>query len=178
MFCPANAKSFSSDTVGFMHDLPHRLIESFKATLEEVQQADLLLHVIDISHPSFKNYYEAVKVVLEELDVLEKPTIIVFNKIDKLTEREWLTSVSAQFPDAVLVSGLNGENLDVLLNRLDVMLSDGMKDVDVKVPIDRMDLVNVVHKEGKVKSIKYLAKTIRIQATVPQKIAALLENSE
>ena len=104
---PSKRKVVFSDTVGFMHDLPHRLIESFKATLEEVQQADLLLHVIDISHPNYMNFYNAVDVVLKELGVLEKPTIIVLNKIDKIQERAWLASVGAQFPNALLLSWLN-----------------------------------------------------------------------
>ncbi|MBL8013988.1 MAG: GTPase HflX [Candidatus Omnitrophica bacterium] len=171
---PSKRKVVFSDTVGFMHDLPHRLIESFKATLEEVQQADLLLHVIDISHPNHNNYYEAVMSVLGELKVLEKPVITVLNKIDKIQDRGWLAAVSTQFPNAVLLSGLNGENLQELLDLLDGMLSDGMEEIDVKLPIDRMDLVNLVHKQGKVHTIKYLSKTIRVHATLPKKVAAAL----
>ncbi len=169
---PSKRKVVFCDTVGFMHDLPHRLIESFKATLEEVQQADLLVHVMDISHPNFKNYYEAVVSVLTELDVLEKPTIIILNKMDKLQDRGWMASVSAQFPNSVLLSGLNGENMAQLLERLDVMLSDGMEEIDVKIPMGRMDLVNLAHQEGNVKEIKYLSNSIRIHALVPKKIAA------
>jgi GTP-binding protein HflX len=168
---PSKRKVVFSDTVGFMHDLPHRLIESFKATLEEVQQADLLLHVIDVSHPNFKNFYDAVELVLKELEVFEKPTIIVLNKIDKVQERSWLASVSAQFPNALLLSGLYGENLDQLLEHIDVMLSDGMAEIDVKIPINRMDLINLAHEKGNVKSVKYLSKTIHIQASVPIKVA-------
>lgn len=169
---PNKRKVVFSDTVGFMHDLPHRLIESFKATLEEVQQADLLLHVIDISHPNHKNFYDAVEDVLKELEVLEKPTIIVLNKIDKISERGWLASVSTQFPNALLLSGMTGENLDGLLERIDYMLSDGMVEIDVKLPIDRMDLVTLAHQQGRVNHIKYFSKSIRLQATLPQKIAA------
>jgi GTP-binding protein HflX len=161
---PGKRKVVFSDTVGFMHDLPHRLIESFKATLEEVQQ--------DISHPNFKNYYEAVVSVLTELDVLQKPTIIILNKIDKLQDRGWLASVSTQFPNSVLLSGLNGENMDQLLERLVVMLSDGMQEVDVRIPIDRMDLINLAHQQGNVKEIKYLSKTVHLVASVPNKIAS------
>jgi GTP-binding protein HflX len=169
---PSKRKVVFSDTVGFMHDLPHRLIESFKATLEEVQQADLLLHVIDISHPNYMNFYNAVEVVLKELGVLEKPTIIVLNKIDKIQERAWLASVGAQFPNALLLSGLNGENLELLLERIDYMLSDGMVEIDVKIPIDRMDLVNLAHQQGRVIDVKYLSRSIRLHASLPQKIAA------
>jgi GTPase len=169
---PHKRKVVFSDTVGFMHDLPHRLIEAFKATLEEVQQADLLLHVIDVSHPNYKNFYESVESVLKELAVLEKPTIIVLNKIDNLGDRMWLESAAAQFPDSVCVSALKGENIDELLNLVSEKLSGGMTEIDVKIPIGRMDLVNLAHKEGEVHDIKYLSKTIRIHATLPWKTAA------
>lgn len=172
---PNKRKVVFSDTVGFMHDLPHRLIESFKATLEEVQQADLLLHVIDVSHPNHQNFYEAVEAVLKELGVLDKPTIMVLNKIDKVEDRGQLAAVSVHFPNAVLVSGLKNENIDALLDRIEIMLSDGMVEIDVKIPIHRMDLVNLAHKQGKVLDIKYLSKTIRIRASLPQKIAAQFE---
>ncbi len=174
---PHKRKVVFSDTVGFMHDLPHRLIESFKATLEEVQQADLLLHVIDISHPNYKNFYESVESVLEELKVLEKPTITVLNKIDNLPDRAWLESTAMQFPNAVCISGLKGENIDELLARVAEMVSGGMAEIDVKIPIDRMDLVNLAHKEGEVHEIKYLAKTIKIRATLPWKTAAKFQDN-
>ncbi len=169
---PHKRKVVFSDTVGFMHDLPHRLIEAFKATLEEVQRADLLLHVIDVSHPNYKNFYEAVVAVLKELETVEKPTIIVLNKIDNLEDRAWLDSAAAQFPNSICVSALKGENIDGLLDRVSEMLSGGMTEIDVKIPIDRMDLVSLAHKEGEVHDIKYLSKTIRIHATLPTKTAA------
>ena len=81
---PNHLKDVFSDTVGFMHALPHGLIEAFKATLEEVQEADLLLHVLDISHPDYRKFYDAVRAVLDQLKVLDKPMIMVLNKIDKL----------------------------------------------------------------------------------------------
>ena len=84
---PNHLKVVFSDTVGFMHALPHGLIEAFKATLEEVQEADLLLHVLDISHPDYRKFYDAVNAVLDELKVLDKPMIMVLNKIDKLEDR-------------------------------------------------------------------------------------------
>ncbi len=169
---PSKRKVVFSDTVGFMHDLPHHLIEAFKATLEEVQQADLLLHVIDVSHPNYTNFYQAVETVLEELKVLDKPTVTVFNKIDQLANRVWLKAVASQFPHAVCISAIKGENVDELLERISDMLSDGMEEIDVKIPINRMDLVNLAHKEGDVHMIRYLSKTIHIHATLPKKIAA------
>jgi GTP-binding protein HflX len=175
---PHKRKVVFSDTVGFMHDLPHRLIEAFKATLEEVQQADLLLHVIDISHANFKNYYQSVQTVLAELNVLEKPTIVVLNKIDRLDNGAALRALEGQFPNAICVSALKRENIEGLLERVGEMLSGGMAEIDVKIPIGRMDLVNLAHKEGEVHEIKYLSKTIHIRATLPWKVAGKFKDGE
>ncbi len=168
---PNHQKVVFSDTVGFMHDLPHHLIEAFKATLEEVQEADLLLHVLDISHPNFRNFDEAVCQVLEELGASDKPRITVLNKIDRLSD-DAAKNLVESFPDSVLISALKGDNIDQLIQMISTMLSPNLVDIDVKIPISRMDLVNLVHKEGQVHSIKYLANTVRIRATVPPQVAS------
>src|ERR1039457_1296102 len=112
---PNHLKVVFSDTVGFMHALPHGLIEAFKATLEEVQEADLLLHVVDISHSDFRKFYDAVRVVLDELKVLDKPMIMVLNKIDKLEDRHSWEAFKREAPVCLGVSALKGENIQQLL---------------------------------------------------------------
>jgi GTPase len=103
-----------SDTVGFIRDLPHDLVASFKATLEEARQARLLLHVVDASHPQAEQHVLAVKEVLAELGCGDKPTLLVLNKTDKLADRTALHVLQAHHPKAVAVSGLTGEGLDEL----------------------------------------------------------------
>ena len=168
---PNHQKIIISDTVGFMHELPHHLIEAFKATLEEVREADLLLHVIDVSHPHFHHLREAVEVVLKELEVSEKPTIVVFNKIDRLENRQGLDQFQGAQNPAVCISAKTGENIPLLIEKIGGMLSSMVEEINVDIPINRMDLVNLAHEEGQVCSIKYYADTVNIRAVVPTQVA-------
>jgi len=170
LLLPNHQKLILSDTVGFMHDLPHRLIEAFHATLEEIKEADLLLHVVDISHPHFRNLCDSVEEVLKELESFDKATILVLNKVDQLKDKEWLEGFMKNLDHVVCISAKTGENIPQLLNEISGMLSSLVVEVNVDVPIDRMDLVNLAHEEGEVYSIKYYAKTINIRAAVPKHI--------
>jgi len=171
---PNHIKVVFSDTVGFMHALPHGLIEAFKATLEEVQEADILLHVLDISHNDYRKFYDAVRAVLDELKVLDKPTIMVLNKIDKLDDQARIKEIKREVPLAIGISALKGENIQALLIMLEDILSQGSVDIDIVLPANRMDLINLAHRQGQVHEVKYLAKGIRIKATLPAKTAGVL----
>ena len=175
---PNHQKIIISDTVGFMHELPHHLIEAFKATLEEVREADLLLHVIDVSHPHFHHLREAVEVVLKELDSSEKPTVVVFNKIDRLPvgplwgeNRQGIDQLQGGQDHAVCISAKTGENMPLLIGEIGGMLSSMVEEINVDIPINRMDLVNLAHEEGQVYSVKYYADTVNIRAVVPTQVA-------
>ncbi len=163
-----------SDTVGFMHKLPHRLIEAFKATLEEVKEADLLLHVLDISHERFYEHNKAVFEVLKELGCEDKPVITVLNKIDKLEDKGWLENLKRDFPNAVAVSALNRENLAQLLEKVAEKLSSLIRAVNLSIPLNRMDLVDQIYREGKIRSIVYTAESVNIQASLPSATAKRL----
>jgi len=182
---PNHLKVVFSDTVGFMHALPHGLIEAFKATLEEVQEADLLLHVLDISHPDFRKFYDAVGAVLDELKVLDKPTIVVLNKIDKLQSRpegsfssesdeERLNQIKREVPFSIGISALKGENIQQLFLLIEDILSQASVDIDIVLPANRMDLVNLAHGQGQVHEVKFLAKGIRLKASLPAKTAGAI----
>jgi len=170
LILPNHQKVILSDTVGFMHDLPHHLIEAFHATLEEVQEADILLHVMDVSHSYFRHLKESVDNVLKELKAFEKPTILVVNKIDKLEDGDLLKGIEKNFDNTVCISAKTGENMSGLLKKVTGMLSSQIVEIDVEVPITRMDLVNLAHEEGQVFSVKYYAETINIRAAVPKYI--------
>ena len=103
-----------SDTVGFIRDLPHSLVASFKATLEEARQADLLLHVVDASSPEAERQIQAVKSVLEELGLADHPTILVLNKADRVPDRSFLDVLEAHHDESVAISAAKGEGLDRL----------------------------------------------------------------
>jgi len=155
-----------SDTVGFLYKLPHHLIEAFKATLEEVVEADLLLHVLDVSNPNFHRLKEAVYSVLKELGADNKPIITVLNKIDKLIDKDWLLQHKRDFADSVAISALKKENLSELIDLIVHQFSQLMTELDIYLPLDRMDLVNLIHEEGQMKKVEYTAKSIHIQALV------------
>ena len=171
---PNHRKVVFSDTVGFMHALPHGLIEAFKATLEEVQEADLLLHVLDISHPDYRKFYDAVKEVLQELKVQDKPMVLVLNKIDRLEDRHRLEEFKKESSFTIGVSALKGENIQKLFFLVEDLLSDGSVDIDLVLPASRMDLVNLAHSQGQVHEVKFLAKGIRLKASLPAKTAGMI----
>jgi len=171
---PNHRKVVFSDTVGFMHALPHGLIEAFKATLEEVQEADLLLHVLDISHADYRKFYMAVNEVLGQLKVLDKPMILVLNKIDKLEDERRLPEFKREVECSIGISALKGQNIQQLLLLTEDLLAQGSVDIDIVLPANRMDLVNLAHSEGKVHEVKYLARGIRLKASLSPKTAGLL----
>ncbi len=174
---PNNRKVIFSDTVGFMHDLPHGLIEAFKATLEEVQQADLLLHVIDISNDNYKNLHEAVNRVLDELKLMDKLVILVLNKIDKLTDQTRLKSFNKITKNCIGISAAKGENIQMLLVKIEEMSDTNTVEIDVLLPPGRMDLVNMAHKQGRVHDMTFTAKGIRLKAAVSSKIAGVINGA-
>lgn len=164
-----------SDTVGFLHELPHGLIDAFHATLEEIEEADILLHVVDVSSDKFRDFHESVVKVLEELHVQDKPTITVFNKIDKIEDRSELSFLVDSFENVVFVSAQTGENVDYLVDRISKVLAPTLKKVEVYIPLDRMDLVNLLHQEAQVHAIEYTSERVYVCASVPPKVFQIIK---
>lgn len=172
-FLPDHRKVVFTDTVGFMHDLPHGLIEAFKATLEEVRQADFLLHVMDISNSNYRHFYSSVNAVLDELGVLDKPTVLVLNKIDQLEDQKRLREFDTH-PLVAAVSALKGQNIQSLLLTLEEALSQGTKEIDVVLATNRMDLVNLAYAQGQVLNVDYAPNGIHLKAILSTKTAGLI----
>ncbi len=168
---PNRQRVVFSDTVGFMHDLPHDLIESFKATLEEVQSADLLLHVIDVSNPDLLNFKASVDGVLKQLDALDKPTIVVFNKADQVEDKDALARIQCRFENSVVVSAREKFNIGALLSKIEDQLAARVREVDVLLPMDRMDLVHLAHQQGDVLLEEYTSEGIHLRAFIPVHLA-------
>lgn len=171
-----NQKIVLSDTVGFIDNLPTHLIEAFKATLEEVTEADLLIHILDISDPRFYEHNDAVWDVLERLNTTEKPMVTVLNKVDKLSDRDWLGKYQQDFPDSIAISALTGENLAGLLSLIEQKLEKMVVSISLTLPLGRMDLVDLIYREGQVKSIKYTADSINIEAVLSSVACHKLKN--
>ena len=157
-----------SDTVGFLHNLPHNLVEAFKATLEEVIQADLLVHVLDSAHALIYEHNKAVFEVLKQLEIEDKPVITVLNKIDLLPDKDCVNNLANDFNDSVAISAKLRINLDKLLDKIQDFFSERMVPLDVMIPHSRMDLIDVFHRQGKVEEVSYLQKGIRVKVNLPK----------
>ena len=146
---PTNQNVLLTDTVGFIRKLPHGLVEAFKATLEEVVQADLLLHVVDASHPQAEEQILAVNTVLDEIGAAGKPTIMVLNKIDKLVNGSSGKFLD-RFPHAVRVSARDGEGLPALLAELNNQVRPVREFMELSVPHEEAAVIARLHAVGQV----------------------------
>jgi len=162
-----NQKIILSDTVGFIYNLPPHLIEAFKATLEEITEADILIHVLDVSDLKVEQRYRIVLDILKDLAVENKPIITALNKIDLLKDRGWLNKYKIDFPDSVEVSALTKENLNILLEMIEKRLQKMLTLVKLKIPLNRMDLVNLIYETSQILDIKYGQDSIKIKANLP-----------
>jgi GTPase len=165
-----------TDTVGFVRNLPHRLVEAFKATLEEAVLADFLIHVLDASAPEIERFHDTTLEVLAELGAEEKPVITVLNKIDLVTDPDELAALDRKFPDALHLSAVTGLGLDELLKHCSGVLADRVRCRAYRFPQQRADLVSLLHREAKVLSTEYDGDDILVRAVVPPTIAGRLEN--
>jgi GTPase len=164
-----------TDTVGFVRNLPHRLVEAFKATLEEALLADFLIHVLDASAPEIQRFHDTTLEVLKELGAEEKQVITVLNKIDRVTDPEVLATLERQFPDALHASAFHGTGLDALLKACCDILADRISRKNYRIPQNRADLVSLLHRDAKVLSTNYEGDDILVSAVVPPAIAGRLE---
>jgi GTP-binding protein HflX len=123
---PRDAEALITDTVGFIRDLPPDLVAAFRATLDELKKADVLLHLVDVSNPDFENHIQAVGKILQGLDIAEKPTMLVFNKEDRIVDKDTLSDMCGRF-GAIAISALNPESLPPLVERLEDMTYGRLK---------------------------------------------------
>jgi GTPase len=164
---PNKQRVLLTDTVGFLRKLPHTLIESFKATLEEVSEADLLIHIVDLSHPRVDEQMEAVDGVIKELDAYGKQTLIVFNKIDNLPNRELAGSYLKRFPRSVAISARTGEGVNKLVQALEDALSSWRLRSRFCIPSNESALIAEIHRVGHVLELRYEGSDAVIVAHVP-----------
>ena len=154
-----------SDTVGFIRKLPHQLVEAFKATLEELEYADLLLHVIDVANPEWQHQAEVVEKLIVELGANEIPRIDVFNKCDRVEAGD----LRPHGADICSISARTGEGVDRLLEMIDQRLDKGTRRVTIHLPYDKGGLLDMLYREAKVESVEY-SETIDIVAVCPPKV--------
>ncbi|HSG79835.1 MAG TPA: GTPase HflX [Acidimicrobiia bacterium] len=169
---PSGQTVLVSDTVGFVRDLPHTLVEAFRSTLEESVGADLLLHVIDASTDDPDAQIDAVRATLHEIDSHEVEELLVLNKAD-VADPVAVTRLQNLNPGAVTVSAVSGDGIGRLLEVLDTRLTPPTVDLDVLLPYDRGDLVSSLHQVGEILSETHEADGTRIKARVPATDAGL-----
>ncbi|WP_108248579.1 GTPase HflX [Planctomonas deserti] len=162
-----------TDTVGFVRNLPHQLVEAFRSTLEEVADADVIVHVVDASHPDPASQIATVHDVIGEVDARDVPELIVFNKSDLVSEDD-LMALRGLVPNAVFVSARTGAGIDELRERISALLPRPSVEVNALIPFDRGDLVTQVHDRQRVLSIDYEEGGTRVHALVSPEFAPQL----
>ncbi len=163
-----------TDTVGFIRRLPHRLVQAFKATLEEALLADFLIHLLDASDPEVMGTYKTTQEVLAELGADEKRKLLVFNKVDLVEDEATRRELESKFPEACFISAGTGEGLEHLENRMSTMLAERVQRLHLRIPQSRHDVVTRLHRDGKVISTDYEGQDVLLQAVIPKALQDLV----
>ncbi len=169
---PNHEPMLMTDTVGFIQKLPHHLVDSFKATLEEVVEADLLVHVIDAAHPQVDTQIEAVHKVLDEIGALDKPMLYVFNKIDDEKGHNAAKRLARQFPRSASVSALTGEGIDRLYDELADCLKGRKISMRLSIPLSEGKLIAALQKNASILEQDYEGACAELLVRVSPQLAA------
>jgi GTPase len=172
---PSSQNLLLTDTVGFVRNLPHRLIEAFKATLEEAVVSDFLVHVLDASHPRVFDFYQTTMRVLEELGADSKRMLTVLNKMDLVKDESTLHALRLHFPEGIFISVRSGYGLNELLHRMTDLLADRVSKVELALPLDRTELLSLLHRTSHVIGLRYEDSHVSVVAMVSPKVYARVE---
>ncbi len=171
-----------SDTVGFIRKLPHTLVESFKSTLDEVLQADFLLHVIDISHPAFEDQREVVRETLKEIGVEHDNIIEVFNKIDAVEDPARLEEIGEKYPEAICISAIKGVNIGLLKEMIGEQVAREYAERKISVHVSNYKLISYLYEHTEVIDKRYVDEevelTFRVRKNQIKHIDALINSSQ
>ncbi|MBN1483118.1 MAG: GTPase HflX [Chloroflexia bacterium] len=172
---PNGREVLFTDTVGFIQRLPTTLVEAFKATLEEIQEADLLIHVLDISHPNAPEHTETVQQVLQELEVQDIPLLTALNKVDRLgsavdeAEVRGMAQELNLRPEYIAISALQGWGLDLLCQRVEQILDRQNAPLEIVIPYDRPELLSLFHERGHIEEQEYRNEGVYIRGRLPRR---------
>jgi len=169
-----------TDTVGFVRNLPHRLVEAFKATLEEAILADFLVHVLDASSQEIFSFYETTVSVLKELGAADKPAVLVLNKMDLVADdEERVQELKSHFgEDAVFLSVATGEGMDALIGKMSDLMVDRVARLKLRIPQARQDVIALLHREAKILSTDYEGNDVLLTSIVPHALRHRVEKFE
>jgi GTP-binding protein HflX len=169
---PGGNLALFTDTVGFIQKLPTQLVAAFRATLEEISEADLLLHVIDVTHANAWAQSQAVLQVLEEISAGELPIITVLNKIDLLGDPEAARQALAEFPSSAAISALSGEGIAEMLRIVNEYLFEKYIPITVRLPHQEGGLIAAFHNQGQVERIEQDNHGVLLQGRLPGRLMA------
>jgi GTP-binding protein HflX len=170
---PAGHWALITDTVGFIQKLPTQLVAAFRATLEEIAEADLLLHIVDASHPNAREQIKAVEMTLKEIDAGHIPVILVLNKSDRLDDREDALDVVRDYPGTVVaISALTGEGIPEMLREVERELYERFVPVAVRLPFDQGYLISLFHDQGQVDNVEHSRTGVVIEGNIPGRLLA------
>jgi len=164
-----------TDTVGFIQKLPTQLVAAFRATLEEITEADLLLHIVDIDHPEAHAQWESVNATLSDLKANNIPVLTVFNKIDKLPDPNILIEVKATYPGSNTISAIKGIGIDSLLLSIEKELFFNYVPVTVNIPYEHGNVLSLFHEQGKIVQIQHKKDGVVIYGSIPARYLSLFE---
>ncbi|MBI9035753.1 MAG: GTPase HflX [Bacteroidales bacterium] len=157
-----------TDTVGFIQKLPTQLVAAFRATLEEISEADLLIHIVDCTHPNFISHYQSVNATLNDIDAGQIPVLTVLNKVDLLPDPNSLShTIKNHFPDAFPISAISGEGCDKLLSGIEESLFEAYIPLQVELPYSNGRLIALFHNFGHIKNIEHGREKIIIEGFIP-----------
>ncbi len=163
-----------ADTVGFVRNLPHQLVEAFRSTLEEVAESDVVLHVVDGAHPDPASQLATVRDVIGDVGARDLPELVAINKSDLLDDDARLL-LRGLAPDAVFVSAKTGEGIDELQHRIAAMLPNPDVELTIVIPYDRGELVSLLHDRGRIISTEYVEAGTRVHVFAPPEVATLVD---
>ena len=169
---PGDNTALFTDTVGFIQKLPTTLIAAFHATLEEIAEADLLLHLVDISHPNALGQYQAVLETLEEIEANHIPMITALNKADQLKDPEKANKVLEDFPKSVAISALKGNGISDLLRLVQAELFEAFDPIAVRLPYKEGALISLFHELGQVDIVEHERGGVIIHGSLPGRLLA------
>lgn len=175
---PHGRAALFTDTVGFIQKLPTQLVAAFQATLEEIAEADLLLHVVDITHPHVREQSLAVEETLQQIGADDRPLVTALNKIDLLPSSEnstFLAEIARRYPNCVPISALQGAGLDLLLKRVEEVLEEELIPLTVLLPHGEDNLRGLFHQRGLVQGEKYTEEGVILEGKLPQELEATFQ---
>jgi GTP-binding protein HflX len=169
---PGGREVLFTDTVGFIQKLPTTLVAAFRATLEEIGEAELILHVIDITHRNALQQAATVATILEEIGATHAPLISALNKIDRLADPSTLTPLLAEFPNSIPISAATGQGIDLLLARIEEVLNADLVPLRVRLPYQQSQLLALLHEHGHIRREEYGPQGTTVEGFIPAHLSA------